>query len=378
MHERAHEGGSFTAVGISLALGLVAGCSVVRTDDGATGVSGTGQTGASDPGTAGISSNGDESTAGTAGEGGQSSGPLLDVGADGGDGVGPAVGCDKVDFLFVIDNSLSMGDEQQNLSNSFPAFIQTIQQEVVGDYHVMVIDTDAEDKWIEDLIECHEDKCPDDDPGEACKTIFTCGSLPPVESCQAALGGGIDFDQGDVRQACGIADGKRYLTDAQPNIGDTFECIANLYDGNSPELGMQGMLAALSPEMLGPGGCNSGFLRDDAILVVTFITDEEDDGDSQGDPASWRNDLRAIKGGNQTAVVVLGLLGDTGLPGAVCPPDSVPGSNGGEYSPRLIEFVESFGARGLWGSVCAPDYSDLFAQAVGVIETACDEFTPEG
>jgi hypothetical protein len=76
--------------------------------------------------------------------------------------------------------------------------------------------------------------------------------------------------------------------------------------------------------------------------------------------------------------VMLGLLGDTGLPGAVCPPDSVPGSNGGEYSPRLIEMVESFGDRGVWGSVCAPDYGPFFEQAVALIDLACDEYVPEG
>jgi hypothetical protein len=62
----------------------------------------------------------------------------------------------------------------------------------------------------------------------------------------------------------------------------------------------------------------------------------------------------------------------------VCPPDSVPGSNGGEYSPRLIDFVEAFGTRGLWGSVCEPSYGSFFDQAVALIDTACDEFEPEG
>jgi len=30
------------------------------------------------------------------------------------------------------------------------------------------------------------------------------------------------------------------------------------------------------------------------------------------------------------------------------------------------------------GSVCAPDYSDFFQQAVDLIETTCEEFTPPG
>src|SRR5690242_21671906 len=39
-----------------------------------------------------------------------------------------SVGCAKADFLFVIDNSGSMADEQDNLIASFPGFIDTIQQ----------------------------------------------------------------------------------------------------------------------------------------------------------------------------------------------------------------------------------------------------------
>ena len=61
-----------------------------------------------------------------------------------------------------------------------------------------------------------------------------------------------------------------------------------------------------------------------------------------------------------------------------CPPDSVPGSTGGEYSPRQIAFVESFGARGLWGSVCEPDYSPFFSEAVQVIAETCEDFVPPG
>ena len=51
----------------------------------------------------------------------------LDVGVGDTTTGAPAMGCRKVDFLFVIDNSGSMSDEQQNLINSFPSFIQTIQ-----------------------------------------------------------------------------------------------------------------------------------------------------------------------------------------------------------------------------------------------------------
>jgi hypothetical protein len=356
-----------------LAIALVAGC-------------GGGSN--ADDGIFGENSGANASSPDGSGEGG---GPGSASGTDGsaygatsaGEG-GPGMGCDKVDFLFVIDNSLSMGDEQANLVASFPSFIQTIQTDVVENWRVILIDTDGEDKWDEELAECHDSKCDGEAPDEPCGVItpqdlWTCGNLPTPDACDAQLGAGNDHDDSEQRVSCGIADGKRWFDDTQPDVDGTFDCVANLYEGNSPEMTMQGMLTALQPPMQQAGGCNEGFLRDDAVLVVTFITDEEDSpGDSLGDPISWRNDLLAVKNGNETAIVVLGLVGDTTLPGAVCPPDSMPGSTGGEYSPRLISFVESFGTRGLWGSVCEPSYGAFFEQAVALIDTACDEYEPEG
>ena len=118
------------------------------------------------------------------------------------------------------------------------------------------------------------------------------------------------------------------------------------------------------------GGCHEGFLRSDAILVVTFITDEEEDG-SMGDPASWRNALVAAKGGNEEPIVVLGLLGDAGLPGTACT------DGGADDAPRLREFAESF-THGSWASVCEPSYNAFFDEAVAAIDSSCSEFEPAG
>jgi hypothetical protein len=135
--------------------------------------------------------------------------------------------------------------------------------------------------------------------------------------------------------------------------------------GNSNERPMEAMLAATGPQTQ-QGGCHPGFLRDDAMLVVTIISDEEETG-SPGTPASWRNDLIALKGGNETALVVLALSGDAETPGLECTP-----------TPKLTEFVGSFGQRGFIESVCEPDYGPFFQEAVDVIDYACDNFQPEG
>jgi hypothetical protein len=39
--------------------------------------------------------------------------------------------------------------------------------------------------------------------------------------------------------------------------------------------------------------------------------------------------------------------------------------------------VDKFGIRGITGDICSqPDYGGFFTQAVGLVDTACDEFIP--
>lgn len=72
----------------------------------------------------------------------------------------------------------------------------------------------------------------------------------------------------------------------EPDLQGAFACGARVGTaGNPSERPMNGMTEALSPALNGPGGCNEGFLRDDAILVVTFISDDpkfEDGGHAAG------------------------------------------------------------------------------------------------
>ena len=50
------------------------------------------------------------------------------------------------EVVFVVDNSVSMSDQQAALIASFPGFIQTIQNTLsaTSDYHILVADTDDE------------------------------------------------------------------------------------------------------------------------------------------------------------------------------------------------------------------------------------------
>lgn len=284
-------------------------------------------------------------------------------------------GCEKVDFLFVIDNSGSMGNEQDNLITTFPLFIDAIESELdaAQDYHIMVVDSDA---W---LFETCPLLCIT--PITALPCIlggFECGVTQPFE-CEDVLGAGVVHPRGldASNQDCGFVGNGRFMTSAEPDLHAAFACAARVGTGSmvDPERPMDAMVRAVSPNS-DAATCNAGFLRDDAILVVTFITDENDNaGDgSSGNPAGWKTALVTAKQGNEAAIVVLGLFGDNDQPGGVC--GAFGGGDGAEPSPRLREFVESFGDHGIAGSVCAPSYEAFFRDAIAIIDTTCDEFVP--
>jgi hypothetical protein len=263
----------------------------------------------------------------------------------------PPERCDKVDFLYIVDNSASMADKQENLARSFEGFSRIVQDTLgTSNHQIMVVDTD--DTNIGDgLVEAETGSAPD--------------------GCSGMIGAGLVM--GELGMSCGVLGNQRFLRDNQPNLAETFSCLAQVGTlGDVDERPIDALLAATGAVENDLGACNHGFLRDDAVLVVTLITDEEDD-QSMGEPAGWKRSLLKAKHGNEDGIVMLGLISDTqvpgGLPGGPC--DELSGAD----SPRLMSFVQSF-RLGSMGSVCAEDYSEFFAEAVGYIDTACDVFNP--
>ena len=261
--------------------------------------------------------------------------------------------CRKMDFLFVIDNSLSMEREQTNLAHSFPGFLSVIARELrASDYHIMVVDTDAMT------------------PGEVVAAEKRKPSTPE-EVCDGTLGAGrrAQYGGGD----CALASGERFMGAEQPELGATFACMAHVGTGGSSyEQPVGALLGAASAALEAPGGCNDSFLRDDAVLVATIVTDEDDTA-SDGLPEAWRERLLQVKHGDESALVLLGLVADEnrpkGLPGGPCA-DLGPGG-----APRLQAFIEGF-RFGSLGAICADDYAPFFEQAVGVVGDACQQFVP--
>ena len=67
------------------------------------------------------------------------------------------------------------------------------------------------------------------------------------------------------------------LTSQTPNLTQILSQRIQLGGGGSPvERGLEAMKTALSAPLAGPNGYNDGFLRKDALLVVVFLSNEDD------------------------------------------------------------------------------------------------------
>jgi hypothetical protein len=344
-------------------LGLSLGCNdrapSVTSDTDASSSSGTVDPGStadgessSDGSTSDTSDTSVATESGTESETETADGSIFDLGlpAD----VGGSGGCEAVDFLFVLDDSSSMSEHQQNLADNVPAFVEGLEAtlEQVDSIQVGVVATD-----------------PYSYNPPACILL---GAL-----VTDTTGGGPDSSN----MICGpYAEGRNYMTGAD-DLTETFACAARLGTmGNGFERPMEAMVETLSKSLDVPGGCNQGFLREDALLVIVIITDEYDGpGDpeaenpardpptSTGTPQTWFDAVAAAKGVPEHAVALVLTNYDDGP----CPPSDL-----GHDGVNLVEWVEQFGDNGFLGGICEPDYGPMFAEATGVIATACENFMP--
>jgi hypothetical protein len=157
----------------------------------------------------------------------------------------------NLDLLFVIDNSGSMENEQAEVTAAFPQMMDTLQQLPTGlpNIHIGVISTDV-------------------GAGNACAT--------------ADVGPGV-LENAPRISGC-TPPGDRYIEDIDDGsggrtrnyggtLGDTFSCIATLgTHGCGYEQPLEAIQRALDPS----NAANADFLRDDSLLAVVILSDEDD------------------------------------------------------------------------------------------------------
>lgn len=162
----------------------------------------------------------------------------------------------RIDVLWIVDNSPSMAQEQNNLASNFDSFIQFVDESDV-DYQIGVISTDLD-------LAGHQGQL------QGNPKIITRSTQPSPASAFAT----------NIRVGTGGA-------------------------GN--ERGLEASYMALSEPLL--SGVNAGFLRADAALAIIYVSDENDH--SFGEVSFYRRYFEQLKGvGNENRVMAGAIVGD--------------------------------------------------------------------
>jgi hypothetical protein len=284
---------------------------------------------------------------------------------------GPTFRCENVDFVFVVDNSPSMTDEQQFLAAGVPGFVSAMQNALpsVESFRVGVIDTDSYPGLgtLEEPLEGCDPEVVDD-----------------CSACDYQLGAFLSKPESasDPATDCRFSTGTSYMDGTSETFANEFGCAALVGAvGNPIEQQAGALVAAVSEDLQAEGACNEGFVRDSALLVFLVISDEEDNydsppapqGGSAGEPQDWFDAVVAAKNGRETNVVGLGLLGGSPKFGDCA--DLSQGVDGAEQSSRLVNWVERFPTHFV-GSVCSEGYGDFFQEALVRVAEGCELFIP--
>jgi hypothetical protein len=288
-------------------------------------------------------SSGGESSSADGGSGSVDSGPIAAADADTSDQ------CDMMDILFVIDNSGSMGQEQQNLVTNFPQFIEVMNGFGL-DYRVGVTTTGVSKDWTEGTP---LGNIPDDQSGDD-------GELLLGNSCNMP---------------------RRWLEGTDNGVSDIFSCVAEVgTSGPADEMPLAAMKLALGTRL---SDTNAGFLREDALLGVVILTDENDCSrednnfnvpftddicDETENVSTYLNFLDGVKGdrGRWATAVIAG----------VGPGDCSSALGNADEATRLIDFVGQTGDNAVMSSICDGDLAGALQDALDAFDTACKSFPP--
>ena len=155
--------------------------------------------------------------------------------------------CNKMDLVFVIDDSKSMEQEQANLATNFPMFANLLSSYVTPDgvnidYRIAVTTTGKD-------------------------LMYTVTNGPIV------LPTNENGDNGAFRNNCNLT--KRFLEPSDANMQQVLSCRANVgIAGPSFEMPLLMTKWALGDRVA--DNTNAGFLREDALLGIVMLTDEDD------------------------------------------------------------------------------------------------------
>jgi len=172
----------------------------------------------------------------------------------------PATPNRNLDLLFVIDDSPSMLDKQNNLAANFPNFINVLQSVPGGlpNLHLGVVTTDMGTKGSEVTA-----------PGPGIGQVGNGGCAATGDAGNLQLNGA---PVGGAFLTDIAGSGGTRVTNYTGTLATVFSTMARVGAGGC---GFEQPLAAMRAA-LDNNAMNAGFLRADAVLGVVFLTDEDD------------------------------------------------------------------------------------------------------
>jgi hypothetical protein len=343
-------GSSGVLTGSSVSAGTVTAGGTDTASSGTDSASGgggsaTATSGGSATATSGGSATATSGTGGTSGGGTSASGGILfdiggagDAGVTGGDGGTMGDGCKYLDILFIVDISLSMSEEKQNLADNFPNFVQVL-----------------------------DDYVNDPNNGVLGYRLGTTNSSFQSDGSTTGLDGALYDGQG----GCGTA-GNPWLDGPAANTSANFACLASnpkAACNACSDFGVERPLDTMTQFAAkhAAGQPNEGFYRGaESLLVIVTLTDEDDHG--KPTPTSATKDALDTFAGGEERYVAVTISGPQSM--------GCTSNFGDAYSaPRLHEFTTSV-PNGSMGDICQGDLAQPLADALEVIKFSCDSLPP--
>lgn len=252
----------------------------------------------------------------------------------------PPKGCTHLDVLFVVDGSFSMDEEQRALRGTG------------GEPPVFKGFTDALLERLEDLEDIRVGVI-SSAPGD---------TILHTHADQPELLPGPDTD-------CGLPPDQPWVVAPSPDFETQFACLAgtDAMSATDETTALNAAQALVAPE-------NEGFLRDDSIVFVVMLTDEDTQGFTDT-RVSIRERILAAVGDRLDRLVVLGISGD---PGVYEMPLSKCWGPYGDATPgrRLGSIVRSFRDRGLMQDICQESLALTFDNVLEDVVHACQTYQP--
>jgi hypothetical protein len=263
--------------------------------------------------------------------------------------------CQKMDLLFVVDDSGSMKEEQTNLAANFPRFVEKLnafktKSGASLDWRVAVTTTGRDVAY----------------------GLRIPGQSTPMNFSEKGDNGKLRNDR-----KCGAT--KRWVDKSDANAASTFSCLAEVgTSGPGLEMPLLTTRMALVDRMA--DGTNAGFLREDALLAIVILTDEDDC--SREDNNFILGSTSSCEGPQIRPVGIFTQDFDAAAKGpgrwatAVIAGQSDCKSSFGDAAEakRLKELVALAGKNGVFSSICDGDLTSGLDAALATFDAACRSF----